>query len=69
MTAAKRREHQPDPWLRTISRYAGRKWGLPYDCPCHGWPGIREAVRCCGSAGMRYIASEGAYVPWEQDQP
>ncbi len=64
----RRRETQPDPWLRTVDRYRKRGWSLPCDCPCHGWPGIREAVPCCGNRGLRYIPAEDCYLPWPEDR-
>ena len=71
MTAPKRREeHASDPWLRTVDKFRNRGWDL-CDCPCHGHRGIREAVPCCRMAGLRYIARENAYIPWNngQEQP
>jgi hypothetical protein len=68
MTAPKRRrERQPDPYLRAVDRYDKRGWTLPCDCCCHWWPDVDEAVPCCPNRGMRYIAAENAYVPWGSD--
>jgi hypothetical protein len=64
MTAPKRREREPDPYLRTIDRYTKRGWTLPCDCPCHWWPHVEHSP-CCDSTGMRYIPAENAYVPWD----
>ena len=69
MSAPERRKPDPwarpaDPWLATVDRYAKRGWDLPCDCPCHGHPHVREAAACCGSAGMRYLPGERAYVAW-----
>ena len=70
MTAAKRREHHPDPYVRAVDRYAKRGWELPCDCPCHWWRRAGEAVACCPMRGMRFVASEGTYMPWpDEDQP
>ena len=57
---------QPDPYLRAVDRYRKRGWMLACDCPCHWYPGIREAGPCCQMRGMRYIPAENAYLPWEQ---
>ncbi len=64
MTPPKRSEQQVDPYLRTVGRYRKRNWDLKCDCPCHFYPGIREAVACCQMRGMKFIASENAYIPW-----
>ena len=64
MTPPKRREHQPDPYLRAVDRYAKRNWTLACDCPCHWWPEVGEARPCCRMRGMRFIAAEGTYMPW-----
>jgi hypothetical protein len=70
MTAPKRREHQPDPFVRAVDRYRARGWNLPCDCPCHWWRGVTEAIACCQMQGMAYIASEGTYMPWpDPEQP
>jgi hypothetical protein len=64
-----KREHQPDRFVRETTRLHARARDA-CDCPCHWWPDVREAARCCGSAGMRYIATENAYIPWpDQSQP
>ena len=67
MTAPKRREHRPDPFVRAVDRYVKRGWNLPCDCPCHWWRGITEAIACCQMQGMAYIASEGTYMPWPDE--
>jgi hypothetical protein len=63
---APKRQHQPDPFIRAVDRYAKRGWDLPCDCPCHWWPDVDHSP-CCPSSGMRYIASEGTYLPWADE--
>jgi hypothetical protein len=64
-----KREHQPDRFVRETTRLCTRGRDA-CDCPCHWWPHVREAARCCGSADMRYITTEDAYIPWpDRSQP
>jgi hypothetical protein len=62
---ARRLARSPDRYVRATSRFAER--GLDVcDCPCHWWPGAREAVACCPNRGLRW-AGDG-FVPFSDDQ-
>lgn len=66
MTAPKRRERNPDRFVRETTRLRARGRDT-CDCPCHWWPDIRETIRCCPMAGMRYIAAEDLYIQWHRE--
>jgi hypothetical protein len=61
----RRLDRHPDPYVRVTSRFAER--GLDAcDCPCHWWPGVKEAVACCPNRSLRW-AGDG-FVPWNDDE-
>jgi len=65
LRARRRLDRHPDPYVRATARFAQR--GLDVcDCPCHWWPGAKEAVACCPSRGLRW-AGDG-FVPWSDDE-
>jgi hypothetical protein len=59
----------PDRYVWATSRYAER--GLDAcDCPCHWWPGVREAVLCCQNVGLAWRGD--GFTSWpdsSEDQP
>jgi len=65
-----KREHQPDRFVAGDHPACVPADGTPATCPCHWWPDVREAARCCQMAGMCDVAGEKAYIPWpDQSQP